>query len=150
MVTDVIHSLNFRRYNYAKALEFKRHYTRLLYKRLCHRWIQASPDKPYQILLSTLISAMKDPYPNTYQDKALFKHVMEDLVNEDILTHYEMLPKREGKKIIDWRFKLYATQAFAKQIAANNKVSNTLPDEESLSEAEIIHSTESVEAPIEA
>ena len=126
MVTDAILTLNFRRLNYAKALSFKRHYTRLTYKRLSHRWIQASPGKPYTILLSTLIKAMKDPYKNTYQDKALFKDVMDDLVNEDVLERYEMVAKKEGKKIIDWRFELYASNTFAKQIAANNKVANAL------------------------
>jgi hypothetical protein len=126
MVTDAIMTLNFRRYNYAKALEFKRHYTRLTYKRLCHRWIQAAPGKPYTILLSTLIAAMKDPYKNTYQDKALFKDVMDDLVAEDVLERYSMSAKKDGKKIVDWRFELYASNTFAKQVAANNKVAASL------------------------
>lgn len=128
MVTDVILTLNFRRYNYAKALEFSRHYTRLTYKRLCHRWVQAAPGKPYTILLSTLINAMKAPYQNMYQDKALFKDVMVDLVKDDVLEKYEMTPKKDGKKIIDWRFDLYATNTFAKQVAANNKVANARLD----------------------
>jgi len=128
MVTEVILSLNFRRYNYTKALDFKRHYTRLTYKRLCHRWVQASPDKPYSILLSTLVNAMKSPYPNLYQDKALFKKVMDDLVAETVITHYEMTAKKDGKKITDWRIDLYATDAFAKQVAANNKVANNISD----------------------
>lgn len=134
MVTDVILTLNFRRYNYSKALEFNRHYTRLTYKRLCHRWTQASPSKPYNILLSTLISAMKTPYENLYQDKALFKAVMDDLVNEGVLASYEMTPKKEGKQIIDWRFDLYATNEFAKQTAANNKVANQISGQKQLPE----------------
>lgn len=137
MVTDAILTLNFRRINYAKALTFKRHYTRLTYKRLSHRWIQAAPGKPYSILLSTLISAMKDPYTNMYQDKALFKDVMDDLVNDDVLERYEMTPKKEGKKIIDWRFDLYASNTFAKQIAANNKVANALQGKELPEEKEV-------------
>lgn len=126
MVTDVIMSLNFRRYNYSKALEFSRHYTRLTYKRLCHRWTQAGPGQPYTILLSTLIDAMKDPYTNMYQDKALFQKVMDDLVSGDVLENYKMTPKKDGKKIIDWRFDLSASTSFAKQMAANNKVSNAI------------------------
>lgn len=135
MVTDVILTLNFRRYNYAKALEFKRNYTRLTYKRLCHRWTQASPGKPYNILLSTLISAMKEPYTNLYQDKALFKKVMNDLVSGGILESYEMTPKKDGKKVIDWRFDLYASDSFAKQVAANNKVSNNVANHHGLPES---------------
>jgi len=130
MVTEVIHTLKFRRYNYAKALQFNRHYTRLTYKRLCHRWIQASPSKPYTILLSTMVQAMKTPYPNLFQDKALFKAVMDDLINEDVLIDYEMTPKKEGKKIVDWRFDLFASNTFAKQVAANNKVANAVTAEE--------------------
>jgi len=126
MVTQAILTLNFRRYNYAKALDFKRNYTRLTYKRLCHRWTQASPDKPYNILLSTLINAMKAPYKNLYQDKALFKQVFDDLVSEDVLERYVMTPKKDRKKIIDWRFDLYASNTFSKQVAANNKVANNV------------------------
>lgn len=126
MVTDAIHTLNFRRYNYAKALQFGGHYTRLTYKRLCHRWRQASPGKPYTILLKTLITAMKAPYANLYQDKALVKEIMDDLVEADVLERYEMTPKRVGKTIVDWKIDMYATNSFAKQQAANNKVANTL------------------------
>jgi Initiator Replication protein len=126
MVTETIHTLKFRRFNYAKALEFNRHYTRLVYKRLSHRWIQASPGKPYTILLSTLISALKDPYPNLFQDKALFEKVMEDLKAADVLSGYKMTPKKDRKKIIDWTFDLFASEAFAKQMASNNKVANSV------------------------
>lgn len=128
MVTSAIENLNFRRYNYVKALQFNRHYTRLTYKRLCHRWVQASPDKPYTILLSTLVSAMKTAYPNLYQEKALFKAVLDDLVEADVLAKYEMHAKKIGKKITDWRLTLHASNNFAKQIAANNKVANAMLD----------------------
>ena len=74
---------------------------------------------------------MKDPYNNMYQDKALFKDVMDDLVNDDVLERYDMTPKKQGKKITDWRFDLYASNTFAKQIAANNKVANTLQEKDS-------------------
>lgn len=144
MVTDAVLALSFRRYNYTKALSFKRHYTRLTYKRLCHRWIQASPGKPYSILLSTLVNAMKTPYPKLFQDKALFKDVMDDLVNEDVLTHFDMFPKKIGKKISDWRFDLYATEQFSKQIAANNKVSNetsTSPQDADLPSLSLLENT---------
>ena len=126
MVTEAILSLNFRRYNYTKALGLNKHYSRLTYKRLCHRWTQAAPDKPYTILLSTLIKAMKDPYANLYQDKALFVEVFDDLMSEkaNVLERYVSTPKKEGLKIIDWKFELYPTNAFAKQQAANNKVEN--------------------------
>lgn len=122
MVTDAILSLNFRRYNYLKALSYSKHYTRLTYKRLCHRWVQASPSNPYTILLSTLIVAMKEPYKNLYQDKQLFKGVLDELVATDVLSKYEEHPKKEGRKVTDWRFVLYATESFAKQMASNNKV----------------------------
>lgn len=144
MVTDVILTLNFRRFNYAKALEFSKHYTRLTYKRLCHRWIQAAPGKPYNVLLSSLVKAMKEPYANTWQDKALFKDVMEDLVKSDVLERYEMEEKKEGRKIVDWKFILYASNSFAKQMAANNKVHAELRGIESSSEFSNEEETEEI------
>ena len=87
---------------------------------------------------------MKTPYPKLFQDKALFKDVMDDLVNEDVLTHFDMFPKKIGKKISDWRFDLYATEQFSKQIAANNKVSNetsTSPQDADLPSLSLLENT---------
>lgn len=135
MVTELIHTLKFRRYNYLKALEFNRHYTRLVYKRLCHRWIQASPGKPYSILLTTLIAALKEPYQNLFQDKALFEKVFDDLKTNDVLSDWKMTAKKDGKKITDWLCDLYASESFSRQMASNNKVANSINgknDKESL------------------
>lgn len=125
MVTETILTLNYRRYNYAQALGFSSHYTRLVYRRLCLRWVQASPTQPYTILLSTLISAIKEPYANLYQDKQLFTKVFDDLKKDNILLKVKETKKvdpENKKKILDWRFDLYATESFAKQVASNNKV----------------------------
>lgn len=130
MVTELIHTQKFKRYNYLKAFEYSRHYTRIVYKRLCHRWKQAGPGKPYSILLSTLIAALKDPYPNLYQDKALFEKVFEDLKESGVLSEAIMTPKKEGKKITDWLCDLYASEGFAKQMASNNKVANRVSGKE--------------------
>jgi len=39
-------------------------------------------------------------------------------------------PKTDGKKITDWRFDLWPTEKFAKQIAANNKAFKKLLGED--------------------
>ena len=137
MVTDVVTTLNFRRYNYLQSHSFKNNYTRLIFKRLCHRWIQASesPKKSYKILLSTLIDAMKTPYKNLYQDKALLEKVVKELVEDEVITDAEFEPKKEGKKITDWLISFHATDKFAKQMAANNKVANAIKDKSSKLEA---------------
>lgn len=122
MVTSSILALNFRRYNYLKANAFSGHFTKLVYRRLCLRWIQAKPGQSYNIRLSTLISSMKDPYPKMFQDTALFKDVMDELVEAEVLERYDMVAKRKGRTIVDYLFNLYPTDAFAKQMAANNKV----------------------------
>ena len=126
MVTDVTLALGFRRYNYLKEFEFQGHYTRLLYKRLCHRWVQAGPGRPYTIMLSTLIDAMKTPAGKLFQDKVVFEQVLKDLVEKDILARYEATPRKEGKKIVDWQFRLHASETFSKQMAANNKAAEKL------------------------
>jgi len=126
MVANAIQCFKFRRYNYVQALNLRTNYARLTYKRLCHRWVQASPEHPYSILLSTLIKAIKAPYPNLYQDKALFTKVLNELQSENILSKWTSTPKKKGRKIIDWRFDLYATKDFTKQMAGNNKVNKRL------------------------
>ena len=122
MVTTAILTRNYRRYDYTKALSLSGHYTRLIYKRLCLRWVQAAPDSPYTILLTTLVRSTTAPYPHLYKDKELFQGVMDELRREDVLERYTMTAKKQGKKIVDWRFDLYATEAFAKQQASSNKV----------------------------
>ncbi len=128
MVTDIIMTANYRRYNYKKALSFKGQYTRLIYKRLCNRWIQAGPGNPYKVKLSTLVAAMKAPYKNLYQDKALLQDVLEELKQEEVIESYEATPKKLKGKIIDWVFELRATNKFAKQQAASNKAANRIAE----------------------
>ena len=126
LVTELILNKKFRRYNYVKSLEFGRNYSRLMYKRLSHRWVQASPEMPYRILLSTIVNAFKTPNVKLFKDKELFNEVMKELQKENVISHYELAPKKEGRKIIDWLFTLYPTDAFSKQQAANNKVENRI------------------------
>ena len=121
-VTQVVLTKQFRRYNYQKSLTFTKNYSRAMYKRLSHRWIQAAPDKPYAILLSTLLREMKTPNAKLFKDKELFIGVFDDLLGSDVLSHYEAAPKKEGRRIIDWLFTLYPTETFSKQQASNNKV----------------------------
>jgi hypothetical protein len=126
MVTDVIYSLNFRRYNYLEGMKFSSLYTRTIYKRLSHRWVQASVSNPYTILLSTLVSSMKKPASTIARDKQTFEACMNELVEAGMLDKFEMGPKKEGRKILDWVFHLHASEKFAKQMASNNKVRNNL------------------------
>ena len=127
LITEAIVSQNFRRLNYAKALSFNSPYTRLMYKRLSHRWYQAAPGKPYKIKLSTLVSAMKTPYKSLFSDKALFMKVFKELAEANVISdNIEPTPKKEGKKVVDWLFTLHPTNEFAKQQAANNKVVNSV------------------------
>jgi len=126
MVTSIIMTANYRRYNYKKALSFKGQYTRLIYKRLCNRWIQAGPGNPYRVKLSTLVAAMKAPYKNLYQDKALLQDILEELIAERVIESYEATPKKIKAKIVDWLFELRATNEFAKQQAASNKTANRI------------------------
>lgn len=122
MVTDAITTLNFRRFHYTKAYELPSPYTRLTFKRLCHRWIQAAPGKPYQILLTTLVASMKTPAAQLKHDTEAFKKVMTELVDAGVLESFEMIPRKDGRRIVDQKFVLHASEAFAKQMAANNKV----------------------------
>jgi len=121
MISDSIETLTYRRYNYLKSFEFKSHYTRQFYKRLCHRWIQASPTKPYNIKLSTLVESNKNA-SSVAKDKNLYIKCLNELVATDILSHYKAETKKEGRKIIDWLFILYASETFTQQIRSNNKV----------------------------
>jgi hypothetical protein len=128
LVTDLIINNKFRRYNYKKALSFVGSYTRLVYKRICNRWTQAGPGHPYRIKLSTLIDAIKTPYKNVYQDKALIQETLEELKRENVIESYDAKPQKIKGKIIDWVFELKATNEFAKQQAANNRVFNRIKE----------------------
>ncbi|TNC80813.1 MAG: RepB family plasmid replication initiator protein [Oleiphilus sp.] len=136
MVTDVIYALNFRRYNYVEGMKFSSFYTRTIYKRLCHRWVQASVSNPYTIKLSTLVKSMKKPAATVARDKQTFEACLKELVDAGVLEKYAMIPRKEGRKTLDWTFDLYATDSFAKQMASNNKVKNNIsgPREQTIPE----------------
>lgn len=126
LVTDLILTNKYRRYNYKKSLSFVGSYTRLVYKRLCNRWVQAGSGNPYRIKLSTLVAAIKSPYKNLYQDKAWAIETLEELKRENVIESYEAESQKLKSKIVDWVFTVKATNEFAKQQAANNRVFNRI------------------------
>jgi hypothetical protein len=55
LITQSIQSLNFRRLNYTRSMEYRTVIARQLHKRLSHHYTQASIKDPYNILLTTII-----------------------------------------------------------------------------------------------
>ncbi len=126
LVTDLITNTKYRRSKYSKLFEFRSHRARLFYDRLCCSWIQAGPGHPYNILLTTLIAAWKDPASRLAKDKEIIIEALNELVERDIIEKYEAEPKKRKGKIYDWLFTLHSSNSFAKQQAAAQKVFNRI------------------------
>ena len=126
LVTDLITNTKYRRSKYSKLFEFQSQRARLFYDRLCCSWIQAGPGRPYNILLTTLIAAWKDPANRLAKDKEVIIEALNELVERDIIEKYEAEPKKNKGKIYDWLFTLHASNSFAKQQAAAQKVFNQI------------------------
>lgn len=118
-VSSALFRHEIRQFDYQTALmKLDRHYTRLLYKRLSHRFIQAGIGT-YNIKLSTLIASWKTPAANFWKDATLVKMVLDDLVeNRVIESGYTIEPIKDGKKTIDQKITVVAHDNFISQQAS--------------------------------
>ena len=103
--------------------------SRYLFKRLSHNYTQASWDKPYQILLSTIIrdSALVN-YSRTRDQERYVDIALDELIGEEeqkkpyVLMHYEKSVRRGPRnKIEDVLYTLIPSHEFTAQMKKANK-----------------------------
>jgi hypothetical protein len=129
-ITHAIDKLEYRQFNYDRLMRFYNQLTRWLYKRLIHRYKQASILDTYHFMYSDVKqgSALLEQASERDNRKKVIA-ALDELVEDGVLLSYEAQEIKEGRKVTDVKYTVTAAPDFIReQKAANKRASLQLVD----------------------
>ena len=120
-ISRAINKLEYRQFNYDRLLQCNGQLTRWIYKKLIHRYKQASPLTKYHFMYSELKGSglLQQSQERTNRRKAL--DALEELISKGVLLSYDAEERKAGRKIEDVKYTVIASIAFGKEQAAAHK-----------------------------
>ena len=121
-LSHAINQLEYRQFNYDRLMCCKEQLTRWLYKKLIHRYRQASFLNDYHINFSTI----REESGFLQQDRAADNRkkvikAIEELISRNVLFSYKTKEHRIGRKIVDVTYIVKPSQELVKEQKAANK-----------------------------
>lgn len=121
-VSRGINDLKYRQFNYRRLMEFKTQVARWLYKRLIHRYRQASLMDTYHFLYSDVQQSSGLLQQNIERrNRAKLASGLDELVEKGVLFSHTAKEIKEGRKIVDVKYTVTAASDFIKEQKAANK-----------------------------
>lgn len=122
LVSKSVNELTYRQFNYGVLMTLPSQLARWLHKRLSHNYNYASFIDPYEALFSSI---QRDSglltYVRTSANVKTLEDALEQLRAARVLLSWERVDeRREGRKIIDIKYKLLAHGDFIKDVKAAN------------------------------
>lgn len=123
-ISRAINKLEYRQFNYDRLLRCNGQLTRWIYKKLIHRYRQASPMTTYHFMYSELKGSglLQQSQERTNRRKAL--DALDELVSKGVLMNYQADERKVGRKIADVKYTVVASIEFGREQAAAHKRSN--------------------------
>ncbi len=124
-ISHAINSLEYRQYNYDRLMGCDGQLTRWLYKKLIHKFRQASLMNSYHFMYSDLERDSGLLCQKTTSDnrrKLLMS--LDELVSRGVLMSYGVDTRKQGRKIVDVKYTLQTSSSFNSEQKAANKRSN--------------------------
>jgi len=123
-ISRAINQLEYRQFNYKRLFECNGQLTRWIYKKLIHRYRQASPIASYHFLFSSLKSSGLLQQSRERDNRKKTKDALDELIKLGVIESYTTDDRKEGRTIVDVKYTVYATTTFAKEQAAAHKKEN--------------------------
>jgi len=123
LVTQSIHSLSYRQYNYHIMMSHSTQLARWLHKRLSHNYVNASYTMPYTVLLSSIRrdSGLLE-YSRANDVVRKFENALQELIEHQVLLSFEREEQRGARnKIIDVKYSLLPHRGLVSDVKAANK-----------------------------
>jgi hypothetical protein len=125
LITQSIQSLNFRRLNYTKSMEYRTVVARQLHKRLSHHYTQASIKDPYNILLTTIIRDLGlKRYKHLSHNLRDVNEGFQELEEKGVILSHEVTyvrPPGVKKGYSDVKFLIIPHPRFVSEIMESNR-----------------------------
>ena len=114
LVTVSVEELSYRELNYETLMKLDRLLSHYLFNRLSHLYVQADYDKPYSILLSTLLrdaGMVSSPQPSDNVKRV--RRSLQELKDQNVILFWsEEITRGDNNRIIDVKFSLVPSPQF--------------------------------------
>ena len=125
-ISHSINNLDYRQFNYDRLMSCNEQLTRLIYKRLINRFIQASHTTTYSCMYSDIKQTsglLQQERENNNRRKII--SAFNELQSKGVILSYEIDERKTGRTITDLKYTIKATQQFiSEQIASNKRTNN--------------------------
>lgn len=122
LISKSVNELTYRQFNYGVLMSLSAQLARWIYKRLSHNYINAGLLAPYETLYSSI---RRDSgllmYARTNDNLKSLESAFDELLSSRVLNRWERLEERkQGRKILDIKYRLSAHSDFIKDVKAAN------------------------------
>jgi len=122
LISKSVNELTYRQFNYGVLMSLSSQLARWLHKRLSHNYTNASLLDPYEVLF---FSIQRDSglltYKRTNDNLKALEAAFDELQASHVLYAWKRVDeRREGRKIIDIKYRLQAHTDFTKDMKAAN------------------------------
>lgn len=121
-----INTLEYRQFNFDRLMSCNEQLTRWIYKRLIHRFTQASFDNDYHFLFSTIHNSGLLQSSRTRDDRRKVLSALSELKDRGVLMDYVAEERKSGRSVVDVKYTVRpARQFISEQKAANKRASES-------------------------
>jgi hypothetical protein len=125
-ISQAINRLDYRQFNYDRLMKCNSPLARWLYKRLIHRFLNASLIQDHHFMyLDIKRSGLLQQSRESDNRKKVFDALTE-LVNRKVLLRFDHDPRGEGKKVDNVKYTVYPSTEFIKEQKAASKRKNDI------------------------
>lgn len=122
LISKSVNELTYRQFNYGVLMSLSSQLARWLHKRLSHNYTNASLMDPYEILFSSI---QRDSgllsYKRTNDNLRALEAAFAELESIHVLLSWERVEeRREGRRIVDIKYRLQAHSDFIRDVKAAN------------------------------
>lgn len=121
-ISKSINSLDYRQFNLNRLMGCDEQLARWIYKKLIHRYIQASHLNDYHFMYTVIerdSGLLQQARPNDNRVKVI--SALEELIEQGVIRKYTVDNRKEGRKIVDVKYTVFPTSEFIKEQKAANK-----------------------------
>jgi hypothetical protein len=122
LVTLSVEELSYRELNYETMMKLDRLLSYYLFHRMSHLYVQAAYDKPYTILLSTLVrDAGMVNSPNPSDNVKRVRRSLQELQDKRVIMYWsEEVTRGENNRILEVKFSLFPSPQFKDDVIKAN------------------------------
>ena len=120
-ISQSINSLEYRQFNYDRLSTCNEQLSRWIYKRLINRYRQASFMNDYHFLYSDLKNSGLLQQSREIDNRNKVISALDELVVKGVISRYEIDVRKEGRKITEVKYLVFAASDFIGEQKAANK-----------------------------